>query len=216
MSSVNVREQTLHPRDLITHAGLCGDTAVAVLVQPFLAAVPEEESRFPVYEVAGSSGRGRREGELTRTLHSLQAGVSFPWCAAVPVRKALAVPPRGRRRTFGSWRWPNTLTSNDSRTRCRGMSMTDPHSITPALSGRQVRLLFVRDRSIVVLIAVPQLLSEEVHARHPGKTGGGPEEPEQQETVVGAAGGWDVQEVHAFGEGELPRRLWRVTQSLSR
>ncbi|MDX3733683.1 hypothetical protein [Streptomyces caniscabiei] len=34
--------------------------------------------------------------------------------------------------------------------------------------------------------------------------------------VDALAGGWDLLEVHAFEEGELPRRLWRVTQSLPR
>lgn len=34
--------------------------------------------------------------------------------------------------------------------------------------------------------------------------------------VDALVGGWDLQEVHAFEEGELPRRLWRVTQSLPR
>ncbi|NGO67213.1 class I SAM-dependent methyltransferase [Streptomyces boncukensis] len=32
--------------------------------------------------------------------------------------------------------------------------------------------------------------------------------------VDALAEGWNLQEVHAFEEGELPRRLWRVTQSL--
>ncbi|MEZ0069764.1 SAM-dependent methyltransferase [Streptacidiphilus sp. MAP12-20] len=30
------------------------------------------------------------------------------------------------------------------------------------------------------------------------------------------AEGWELREVHAFEEGELPRRLWRVTQQLPR
>ncbi len=30
------------------------------------------------------------------------------------------------------------------------------------------------------------------------------------------ADGWTLNEVHAFEEGELPRRLWRVTQTLPR
>ncbi|MHA5053739.1 class I SAM-dependent methyltransferase [Streptomyces sp. SD15] len=30
------------------------------------------------------------------------------------------------------------------------------------------------------------------------------------------ADGWTLNEVHAFEEGDLPRRLWRVTQTLSR
>lgn len=30
------------------------------------------------------------------------------------------------------------------------------------------------------------------------------------------ATGWNLDEVHAFEEGELPRRLWRITQSLPR
>ncbi|WP_433916946.1 methyltransferase domain-containing protein [Streptomyces sp. NBC_01744] len=30
------------------------------------------------------------------------------------------------------------------------------------------------------------------------------------------AEGWSLAEVHAFEEGELPRRLWRVTQTLPR
>ncbi|MGW8378023.1 class I SAM-dependent methyltransferase [Streptomyces sp. ODS28] len=35
--------------------------------------------------------------------------------------------------------------------------------------------------------------------------------------LVGAlAEGWSLDEVHAFEEGELPRRLWRVTQTLPR
>ncbi|KOU18337.1 hypothetical protein ADK49_12885 [Streptomyces sp. WM6349] len=28
--------------------------------------------------------------------------------------------------------------------------------------------------------------------------------------------GWNLEEVHAFEEGDLPRRLWRVTQTLPR
>ncbi|MEV7618425.1 class I SAM-dependent methyltransferase [Streptomyces sp. NPDC089799] len=32
--------------------------------------------------------------------------------------------------------------------------------------------------------------------------------------VDALAGGWDLLEVHAFEEGGLPRRLWRVTQTL--
>lgn len=32
--------------------------------------------------------------------------------------------------------------------------------------------------------------------------------------VDALAGGWDLAEVHAFEEGELPRRLWRVTQTV--
>jgi len=34
-----------------------------------------------------------------------------------------------------------------------------------------------------------------------------------RELVDTLAGGWDLNEVHAFEEGELPRRLWRVTQT---
>ncbi|MFI0151545.1 aldo/keto reductase [Streptomyces lydicus] len=30
------------------------------------------------------------------------------------------------------------------------------------------------------------------------------------------AAGWTLNEVHAFEEGELPRRLWRVTQTVPR
>jgi len=30
------------------------------------------------------------------------------------------------------------------------------------------------------------------------------------------ADGWTRDEVHAFEEGDLPRRLWRVTQTLPR
>lgn len=37
-----------------------------------------------------------------------------------------------------------------------------------------------------------------------------------RELVDALADGWNLQEVHAFEEGELPRRLWRVTQTLSR
>jgi hypothetical protein len=32
--------------------------------------------------------------------------------------------------------------------------------------------------------------------------------------VDSLAEGWRLDEVHAFEEGELPRRLWRVTQTL--
>ena len=35
-----------------------------------------------------------------------------------------------------------------------------------------------------------------------------------RELVDALAKGWDLREVHAFEEGELPRRLWRVTQVL--
>ncbi|MDX2931518.1 class I SAM-dependent methyltransferase [Streptomyces ipomoeae] len=35
-----------------------------------------------------------------------------------------------------------------------------------------------------------------------------------RELVDGLADGWRLEEVHAFEEGDLPRRLWRVTQSL--
>ncbi|MFJ8537691.1 class I SAM-dependent methyltransferase [Streptomyces sp. NPDC093591] len=34
--------------------------------------------------------------------------------------------------------------------------------------------------------------------------------------VDALAAGWTLDEVHAFEEGELPRRLWRITQSLPR
>jgi SAM-dependent methyltransferase len=34
--------------------------------------------------------------------------------------------------------------------------------------------------------------------------------------VNALADGWDLREVHAFEEGELPRRLWRVAESLPR
>ncbi|PNG24010.1 class I SAM-dependent methyltransferase [Streptomyces cahuitamycinicus] len=37
-----------------------------------------------------------------------------------------------------------------------------------------------------------------------------------RELVDALADGWILQEVHAFEEGELPRRLWRVTQTLPR
>ncbi|GAA3795989.1 class I SAM-dependent methyltransferase [Streptomyces phyllanthi] len=37
-----------------------------------------------------------------------------------------------------------------------------------------------------------------------------------RELVESLADGWTLDEVHAFEEGELPRRLWRVTQSLPR
>ncbi|MEV0320225.1 methyltransferase domain-containing protein [Streptomyces sp. NPDC050658] len=35
-----------------------------------------------------------------------------------------------------------------------------------------------------------------------------------RELVDALADGWTLREVHAFEEGELPRRLWRVTQTL--
>ncbi|MDX2697744.1 class I SAM-dependent methyltransferase [Streptomyces ipomoeae] len=35
-----------------------------------------------------------------------------------------------------------------------------------------------------------------------------------RELVDGLADGWQLEEAHAFEEGDLPRRLWRVTQSL--
>ncbi|MFF9507426.1 methyltransferase domain-containing protein [Streptomyces sp. NPDC014724] len=34
--------------------------------------------------------------------------------------------------------------------------------------------------------------------------------------VDSLADGWTLDEVHAFEEGDLPRRLWRVTQTLPR
>jgi SAM-dependent methyltransferase len=34
-----------------------------------------------------------------------------------------------------------------------------------------------------------------------------------RELVGALADGWHLREVHAFEEGELPRRLWRVTQT---
>jgi SAM-dependent methyltransferase len=37
-----------------------------------------------------------------------------------------------------------------------------------------------------------------------------------RELVDALADGWTLNEVHAFEEGELPRRLWRVTQTLPR
>ncbi|ELS56467.1 class I SAM-dependent methyltransferase [Streptomyces viridochromogenes] len=37
-----------------------------------------------------------------------------------------------------------------------------------------------------------------------------------RELVDALADGWSLQEVHAFEEGELPRRLWRVTQTRPR
>ncbi|MFE6618168.1 class I SAM-dependent methyltransferase [Streptomyces sp. NPDC008086] len=36
-----------------------------------------------------------------------------------------------------------------------------------------------------------------------------------RELVDALAEGWSLQEVHAFAEGGLPRRLWRVTQTLA-
>lgn len=30
------------------------------------------------------------------------------------------------------------------------------------------------------------------------------------------ATGWDLTDVHAFEEGQLPRRLWRITQTVPR
>jgi hypothetical protein len=35
-----------------------------------------------------------------------------------------------------------------------------------------------------------------------------------RDLVDALAEGWTLNEVHAFEEGELPRRLWRVTQTL--
>ncbi|MFF9867213.1 class I SAM-dependent methyltransferase [Streptomyces sp. NPDC013953] len=37
-----------------------------------------------------------------------------------------------------------------------------------------------------------------------------------RDLVDALADGWTLNEVHAFEEGELPRRLWRVTQTLPR
>ncbi|MFF0051668.1 class I SAM-dependent methyltransferase [Streptomyces sp. NPDC005498] len=37
-----------------------------------------------------------------------------------------------------------------------------------------------------------------------------------RELVDALADGWTLNEVHAFEEGDLPRRLWRVTQTLPR
>ncbi|MDX3245266.1 class I SAM-dependent methyltransferase [Streptomyces sp. ME18-1-4] len=37
-----------------------------------------------------------------------------------------------------------------------------------------------------------------------------------RDLVDALADGWTLKEVHAFEEGDLPRRLWRVTQSLPR
>lgn len=37
-----------------------------------------------------------------------------------------------------------------------------------------------------------------------------------RELVDALADGWTLKDVHAFEEGELPRRLWRVTQTLPR
>ncbi|MFI9203049.1 class I SAM-dependent methyltransferase [Streptomyces sp. NPDC053048] len=37
-----------------------------------------------------------------------------------------------------------------------------------------------------------------------------------RELVDALADGWTLDEVHAFEEGDLPRRLWRVTQTLPR
>lgn len=37
-----------------------------------------------------------------------------------------------------------------------------------------------------------------------------------RELVDALADGWTLNEVHAFEEGDLPRRLWRVTQALPR
>ncbi|WP_443049926.1 class I SAM-dependent methyltransferase [Streptomyces sp. NBC_00287] len=36
-----------------------------------------------------------------------------------------------------------------------------------------------------------------------------------RELVDALAEGWDLREVHPFEEGELPRRLWRITQTKS-
>ncbi|MFJ2093113.1 hypothetical protein ACIOEW_28150 [Streptomyces sp. NPDC087901] len=54
----HVREQPFDPCDFVAHPSFNGDPAVAVLVQPFLAAVPEEVQPF-----AGVRGRWHlREG----------------------------------------------------------------------------------------------------------------------------------------------------------
>ncbi|GAU69744.1 hypothetical protein SSP35_14_00780 [Streptomyces sp. NBRC 110611] len=37
-----------------------------------------------------------------------------------------------------------------------------------------------------------------------------------RDLVDALAGGWTRREVHAFEEGDLPRRLWRITQALPR
>ncbi|HEX2298468.1 MAG TPA: class I SAM-dependent methyltransferase [Pseudonocardiaceae bacterium] len=37
-----------------------------------------------------------------------------------------------------------------------------------------------------------------------------------RDLVESLAAGWSLDEVHAFEEGDLPRRLWRVTQTLPR
>ncbi|WLQ39634.1 hypothetical protein P8A22_06220 [Streptomyces laculatispora] len=35
-----------------------------------------------------------------------------------------------------------------------------------------------------------------------------------RDLVDALADGWTLEQVHAFEEGDLPRRLWRITQSL--
>ena len=37
-----------------------------------------------------------------------------------------------------------------------------------------------------------------------------------RDLVDALAGGWRLNEVHAFEEGDLPRRLWRITQTRPR
>ncbi|WP_369251442.1 class I SAM-dependent methyltransferase [Streptomyces sp. R41] len=37
-----------------------------------------------------------------------------------------------------------------------------------------------------------------------------------RDLVEALADGWSLEEVHAFEEGDLPRRLWRITQTLPR
>lgn len=37
-----------------------------------------------------------------------------------------------------------------------------------------------------------------------------------RDLVDSLADGWTLDEVHAFEEGDLPRRLWRVTQTAPR
>lgn len=37
-----------------------------------------------------------------------------------------------------------------------------------------------------------------------------------RDLVDALADGWTLERVHAFEEGDLPRRLWRVTQTLLR
>ncbi|MBQ1160490.1 hypothetical protein KBZ21_20675 [Streptomyces sp. A73] len=61
---------------------------------------------------------------------------------------------------------------------------------------------------------------QDTYTVHPGMYGEQPSAPAvhffDRDLVDALANGWALNEIHAFEEGDLPRRLWRITQTLPR